>query len=126
MQFRPCGECTACCDGNLKSNSHGNTFANRNACVFLVKKVCSIYEDRPNTCRNYQCAWSQTLFDEDLRPDKCGVLISVETNPNTQEQFFKVLQIDKDISFDVMNRIQMSIKELGAEMQFIGYNERCD
>lgn len=126
MQFRPCGECTACCDGNLKSNSHGNTFANRNACVFLVKKVCSIYEDRPNTCRNYQCAWSQTLFDEDLRPDKCGVLISVETNSNTQEQFFKVLQIDKDISFDVMNRIQMRIKELGAEMQFIGYNERCD
>jgi len=123
MQFRPCEKCTACCDGNLASNSHGNAFENRNSCVFLVKKVCSIYEDRPNTCKNYQCAWSQTLFDEDLRPDKCGVLISVEINSNTQEQFFKVLQIDKDISFDVMNRIQMRIKELGAEMQFIGYNE---
>lgn len=123
MQFRPCGECTACCDGNLLSNSHGNIFGNKKPCVFLVEKICSVYKDRPNTCKNYQCAWSQSLFDEDLRPDRCGVLISVENNLNTKKQFFKVVQIKEDVSFEVMRRIEKRANELGGEIKFLEYNE---
>jgi hypothetical protein len=123
MQFRPCGECTACCDGNLKSNSHGNVFAKRNPCVFLVHKVCSVYNDRPNTCRNYQCAWSQQLIDEDLRPDKSGVLVSVENRPNSDKQFLKVMEIKEHVDFETHNKIIQSVERLGAEMEFIGYEE---
>lgn len=124
MQFRPCGECTACCDGNLKSNSYGNVFDKRNNCVFLVNKTCSIYEDRPNTCRNYQCAWSQFLIYEDLRPDKCGVLVSVERKTNSQEQFLKIIQIKEHVNFETINRIKMCAEKIGAETMFIGYDER--
>jgi Fe-S-cluster containining protein len=122
MQFRSCGECTACCDGNLKSNSHGNVFKDRNPCIFLVNKLCSIYNDRPNTCRNYQCAWSQYLLDEDLRPDLSGVLVSVEKDLN-DGQFLKVIQIKENVDFEILDRIKANTKKLNAKTIFVAYGE---
>lgn len=81
--FRDCGECTACCTF-LSGNSYGYEFGNGKSCKFLCENGCGIYNIRPNTCMNYQCAWSQELFEEKYRPDKCGVIASVERNENHQ------------------------------------------
>lgn len=68
-----CGECTACCYAfqvdevdkgpcqECKYNDNG----------------CTIYETRPQTCKDYECAWlGQPDAPEELRPDKCGVIFT--------------------------------------------------
>jgi hypothetical protein len=52
-------------------------------CAYHQNK-CLIYQIRPKVCQNYYCAWVQGLFPEWMRPDKCGLLISVENWPQGQ------------------------------------------
>lgn len=113
IEFRECGECHACCSGSLLANAHGNHFGAGCACVFLVKKKCSIYENRPDVCRKYQCAWTQHLLDADMRPDKCGIMVSVEIDAN-KKQYFKVMQIDKFVGFDVYKKLDECAQKLNT------------
>ena len=93
MNFRACGNCTACCDGHIIGNSYGNTFGYHKPCVFLVNKICAVYKDRPKSCHDYQCAWSQGILSEWMKPNECGVLISVEINKDTNQQFLRVIEM---------------------------------
>lgn len=104
-KFRPCESCHACCSGILSGNTYGNKYGNSKPCVFLVNKLCSIYNDRPNSCHKYQCAWSQNLLPEWMRPDKCGLLVSVEIDSNNQ-QYLKVVEMKFPIDYDSYNEIQ--------------------
>ena len=36
---------------------------------------CSIYLNRPKSCRDFDCAWLLGDMDEDMRPDKSHILI---------------------------------------------------
>ena len=89
--FKECGDCTVCCDGWLEGNAYGNNFGYQKPCVFLCKQTCSIYSTRPSMCAKYQCAWSQGLFPDWMKPTESQVLISVENKHN--KQFLKVIQI---------------------------------
>jgi hypothetical protein len=47
-------------------------------CHFVRQGACSIYEERPQSpCRNFVCGWlaPDSLFPEEFRPDKLGVII---------------------------------------------------
>jgi len=95
--FRDCGDCTACCT-YLKGSSYGYEFGGGKSCKFLCESGCDIYKIRPNVCMNYQCAWSQELLPEEMRPDKCGVIASVENNETGQYLKLTFMgQINKDI-----------------------------
>lgn len=88
--FRDCGDCTACCTW-LVGDAYGHPFGCGQSCKFLESNGCGVYKVRPETCRDYQCAWSQNILPEEMRPDKCGILVSVE---NKEEiQYLKVIQI---------------------------------
>lgn len=90
--YYPCDECTACCDGKLIGNSYGNMFGNNVPCKFMVDKKCQIYKNRPSCCVKYQCAWTQKLFPIDMRPDKCGLMVSVETDTDGKKML-KVMEL---------------------------------
>jgi len=109
ISFRPCGDCTACCDGNIIGTSYGNKFGNHKACVFLVRKQCTIYPDRPSCCSSYQCAWTQNILPEWMKPNKCGVLVSVETKDD--KQFLKVIEMKDAIEYSVYAEISSFCKE---------------
>jgi hypothetical protein len=49
------------------------------ACEHLVEgsKGCSIYEDRPFSCREYSCLWKLGAFDGFDRPDRLGVVMEM-------------------------------------------------
>jgi Fe-S-cluster containining protein len=97
--FRECGECTACCSW-LVGDAFGWKFGCSQSCRFLEEGGCGVHKARPEVCRNYQCAWSQHLLPEEMRPDKCNVLVSVEQNENGQ--YLKAVGINnKKISADV-------------------------
>jgi Fe-S-cluster containining protein len=98
--MRDCGSCTACCTW-LIGNAYGYEFGGGRSCKFLCEGGCGVYKARPKTCEGYFCAWAQELIDEDYRPDKSGILVSVEQNENGQ--YLKVLTIDKhNINSDII------------------------
>lgn len=50
-------------------------------CPHLCAAGCAIYSERPPVCRRFRCAWLQeTSLSELLRPDRCGVLLAVNTS----------------------------------------------
>ena len=67
--FRDCGECTACCTW-LIGDSFAWEFGAGKSCKFLECNGCGVHKARPESCRDYQCAWSQHLLPEEMRPDK--------------------------------------------------------
>lgn len=90
-KFRDCGECTACCTW-LIGDAFGYSFGCGQTCKFLENNKCGVYKARPETCRDYQCAWTQQLLPEEMRPDRCGFLVSVEDYEHGQ--YLKVLLIN--------------------------------
>jgi len=89
---RGCGMCNACCTvfeiDELNKPSHSR-------CVHLVArpctKSCSIYKDRPEPCRTYECPWKQGFGSSNHRPDKIGMLLQIaETNGQTVYVVYKL------------------------------------
>ncbi len=111
MVFRECGDCTACCDGHIIGNSYGNVFGYQKPCAFLVHKLCSIYPDRPKSCHDFQCAWTQKILPEWMKPSICGVLVSVEINKDTNQQFLKVVEMKELVDYSVYSEIDKFCKE---------------
>lgn len=98
--MRPCGDCTACCTW-LNGSAYGYTFGNGKTCKFLCESGCSVHKARPKVCESYFCAWSQELIPEEMRPDKCGVIVSVENNENGQ--YLKLISTKEEINTDILN-----------------------
>jgi Fe-S-cluster containining protein len=104
INFRPCGDCAACCEGHLIGNAHGNQFGKGRKCIFLVKQECQIYHERPETCRKYQCMWSQGIFPEWMKPNKTGMMISAEWKDG--KQYLRCIEISPKIDYNVYAEIE--------------------
>jgi hypothetical protein len=72
--MRKCGECTLCCKiprivGLKPSNAW---------CHFCdVGKGCSVYENRPQPCKDFTCWWlTHEDMPEDMRPDKVHMYVA--------------------------------------------------
>ena len=66
-----CGECTLCCK-LLETHDIASEIG---VYCHHCKDGCTIYDERPEECRTYQCMWLQMEnAGEDLRPDKCGII----------------------------------------------------
>jgi hypothetical protein len=79
-----CGECTACCTLMAVES------LNKPRCVTCkhLDGGCSIYEHRPQDCREFECIWLQTQattapWPKRLRPDRCGTMFTPTADPNT-------------------------------------------
>lgn len=73
-----CGECTACCTmlPVAAINKPSNT-----PCQHLCGRGCSIYENRPTTCAEFECAYLHANnIPKSLRPDKCGIIFIKRTD----------------------------------------------
>lgn len=47
-------------------------------CTFVCEQGCSVYETRPQTCRNWSCDWKNGLIaEEELRPDRLGIIFDL-------------------------------------------------
>jgi Fe-S-cluster containining protein len=109
-QFRPCGDCTACCSW-LSAKIFGWEIGNGKSCKFLECNGCGVHKARPEVCRNYQCAWTQHLLPEEMRPDKCDVIVSVENDENGQH--LKVFPINNK---KINPEIKEYLKEWSVKM----------
>lgn len=121
-EFRPCGDCTGCCQGILAVNVHGNLAQGRRPCYFLVDNKCTIYNERPNVCRKYQCAWSQGILDEDMRPDKCGIMVSV-ADAEDGSQYLRVVELWPNVPYETYQKLNECAKALNTVWVGIKYDE---
>jgi len=69
-QPRACGDCMACCTVTHVPELNKPVGVTCKHC----EKGCSIYEERPNSCRAFACAWLQGDLADDMRPEMIGVM----------------------------------------------------
>lgn len=112
--MRECNGCSYCCDGHLSGEVDGKSFGQMEACHNLTEDGCNIYDNRPNMCHNYYCAWAQELFPEWMKPNECGVVISVETEVAPRgrigKQYLKAVY-QKELPLNVAEQIQQFVDE---------------
>lgn len=79
---RSCGPCTACCvlprisaEPDFPSGKPGYV-----RCDKLCATGCSVYDDRPELCRDYVCLWRVGIVngDERRRPDRLGLMFTLD------------------------------------------------
>ena len=87
--MRNCNDCQICCKGFLSGSTRGSWFGGLTPCKYLVDG-CTIYSDRPTHCRSYQCAWSQGILPELMKPSELNMVVSVEID-SSGKQFLKVV-----------------------------------
>ena len=74
---RSCGDCTACCTV-LTVDTPDLKKPAGTPCAKLTAQGCSIHAERPHICRTWFCAWRRVAaMPEDARPDRSGLLVSV-------------------------------------------------
>lgn len=115
--YRECGECKMCCSW-LIGSAFGWEFGAGKSCRFLECNGCGVHKARPESCRNYQCAWSQHLLPEEMRPDECNVLVSVENNEDGQ--YLKAIAINNQVmSEDVVSYLRNWSEKMNTSVMFI-------
>lgn len=80
---KTCGSCKQCCK-TLYINEDGLTKPSHTWCHNACAIGCAKYESRPQPCRVFKCLWLKSQetgvpMPFDLRPDKCGVVLTSDT-----------------------------------------------
>ena len=98
-QYNSCGDCTACC--TVLSVPEINKDAGVK-CDKLCNKGCSIYKDRPDSCKHIKCAYLLSPWREEWRPDKSGLLVVAF---NSGVSVFKIKDKINNELKEVLNKI---------------------
>jgi hypothetical protein len=106
--MRECGECTKCCEGSLILNVRGRSVNRSNPCHFLstLNKCggCTIYEDRPKVCSDFQCDW---LINPDIpewmKPSLVDTIIINQDQADVH--YYEVVETNGKIDSVVLNWI---------------------
>lgn len=66
-----CGGCTLCCKVCVVPELHKPAGT---VCQYQGPLGCTNYENRPESCRIFECAYYQAGGNIAMRPDNCGVV----------------------------------------------------
>lgn len=67
-----CGDCTLCC--KLLPINDTALVKEHSVLCSSCDKGCTIYEDRPESCVNFNCNFIEDNLDISLRPDKTNII----------------------------------------------------
>lgn len=102
-----CGDCTVCCE----AFSVDELNKPKNTPCLNCKGGCTIYESRPQVCRNFKCAYLVGGWNKSLRPDKCGAIII-----NTKDGY-EAFRIKDKVSEGIMKQIQFIEKKYKVKIK---------
>lgn len=78
---RKCGDCRLCCKLlAVGKDERPDDFKKPQGvwCEHCFDGGCKIYSRRPKDCEEYECTWHRGIFDDDDRPDRSKVVVSLE------------------------------------------------
>jgi hypothetical protein len=79
VPVKPCAGCTACCHLPGVAEIGLKPFERcQHERGFPWVPGCGIYADRPSSCRTWSCQYALEGWDDELRPDRCGVVVGPE------------------------------------------------
>ena len=104
-----CGDCTACCSVFVIDELQKP----KNTLCSNCKGGCSIYQSRPQTCKDYKCAYLVGGWNEALRPDKCGVIIDSSKNG------YQAIRFRDEVSSSIMQQIGFIEKNYNIKIKGI-------
>jgi hypothetical protein len=94
---RECGECVACCK-ILEINKPELKKPADTLCPHCTGTGCGIYAKRPEVCRDWHCLWRRIAELPDyLRPDKCGVVFSIDRHDPPRIVFEQIYIIARPV-----------------------------
>ena len=124
----PCGTCQACC--RVFDISQLNKKAGKWCQHCEIGSGCRIYENRPEACSTFQCLWLQSQprpdlakLPDELRPDRCKVVICATTDPNvvgvftlssSQKDAWKKKPVRELIDLLILQGRRIELREPGA------------
>ena len=114
-----CGNCTMCCllPQIKETNSKPGIYCEY--CEPNMDMGCKIYDNRPESCKIFECAWKQMEYaHDDLRPDKCNVLFEKWT-----DNVMVGTTIEKNISQLILNQINYFRGE-GISVLMVNHKEK--
>jgi hypothetical protein len=99
-RHRECGSCTACCTvmGVIEIGKPYNV-----PCQHVCPGGCSIYMDRPQECRDWECQWRMGVVEgmKETRPDVLGAMINYDISMRAIEVWLL-----REMSAEEMARIR--------------------
>ena len=77
---RKCGDCRLCCKLLAVGKDGRDDFKKPQGewCKHCFDGGCRIYPYRPPDCVEYECTWHRGIFDDEDRPDRSKVVVSLE------------------------------------------------
>jgi len=75
---RPCGDCSLCCDGWVKTRVLDHDIDLNKPCPFSSGQNCTIHETRPeDPCRIFFCGWAEPESDlpDWMKPSQSGIIV---------------------------------------------------
>jgi hypothetical protein len=72
---RSCGTCNACCWALKIDDPELKKVPVAMCPNWKQVRRCTIYKNRPETCRDWNCGWRFMPLGDEWRPDLCGLLI---------------------------------------------------
>lgn len=85
MTKRRCGDCTACCTALQVKELD---LAEGQSCQHQKRHGgCAIYEERPQACRGFECAWLRGNLAVKDRPDRIGVIFTPNIDGTIMQAF---------------------------------------
>lgn len=116
---RYCMDCQQCCtvyhiDG-LKSA--------REPCNNLTDDGCSIYNSRPDNCKNFQCMWSSGLGKEEDNPKLSGIILEKRNSNLNPPTIYIAVEVWKDAFNSKKGNITMNrfSQELNSKIIMINF-----
>jgi hypothetical protein len=84
---RACGDCVACCQV-LNIDEPDMIKPADQLCMHCTGAGCSIYDSRPQVCRDWDCVWRRIdSMPPETRPDRLGVLFTIDRQAEPQTPF---------------------------------------
>ncbi|MBL1260005.1 MAG: hypothetical protein COB33_005675 [Thiotrichaceae bacterium] len=112
---RPCGDCSLCCDGWVKTNVNGHAIDVGQPCPYSSGHNCTIHESRPeDPCRIFYCGWTEpnSRLPEWMKPSKSGVIVITGRSSWRGRPVDMLVSTGNDIDKRVMNWFQkQALKE---------------
>lgn len=81
--MKECGECNACCvvtEIKVLNKPAGKLCTN----YCTQSKKCSVYTERPNPCKTFECLYKQQeQIPDEYRPDRCHIMFELVAGTST-------------------------------------------